>query len=178
MHVQPGNILIELPISPHLHHLLVWGFAVSLPHWSICSPPASQLSQACPHDSRGVWLVGTMWPQWSLHPPTHPSTLSPSPGQTGAGWRAREIFLWLHQGVPGSCLSRGCSELLHHWGFPSCTQCPAFSSLAPLNRLGFSHGSLSRAKPQRRCFPCARVLVGDVCWVVPGVHDVLSSMRA
>lgn len=167
IHVQPGNILIELPISPDLHHLLVWGFAVSLPHWSICSPPASQLSQACPHDTRGIWLWAQCGPNGaSIHPPTHPSTLSPSPGQPGAGWRAREIFLWLHQGVPGFCLSRGCSELLHHWGFPSCTQCPAFSSLAPLNPLGFSHGSLSRARPKRDAFPvcmCLWVMFAGLC---------------
>lgn len=85
--------------------------------------------------------MGTMWLHWSIHP--SPQALSL--GQPCAGWRAREIFLWLHQGVPGSRLSRGYWELVHHWGFPSCSQCPAFSSpFSPSFShwvLGFSTGS-------------------------------------
>lgn len=68
--------------------------------------------------------MGTMWLHWSIHP----SPRALSPGQPCAGCRAREILLRLHQGVPGSRLSRGYWELVHHWGFPSCSQRPAFSS--------------------------------------------------
>lgn len=142
--LQPGNISIELPT------LLICISLMSAPGLGFCCVP-SPLEHLLPRHSGFPELVPTMLEAFGPqagHGPAGPS-IPPSPralsrGSPGAGWRAREIVLWLHQGVPGSRLSRGRWELVHLWGFPSCSQCPAFSSPSPS---GFSHGSLPRAKP-------------------------------
>lgn len=134
--------------SPGLHQPNVSSWSGVLlcpfPAGASASFPASCLSQALPCDVGILWLMGTMWPLRSIHP----TPLSPFPGQPDAGWRAREIFLRLHQGVPGSRLSRGYRELLHRWGFPSCSQCPAFSIPAPRAPPAFPVGACPGPNPE------------------------------
>lgn len=167
--LQPENILIELPtllVCISLTSAPGLGFCCVPAHWSICFSPTFRLSQAHPHNIRGVWPMGTTWPHWSISP----SPLSPSPGQLGAGWRAREIFLRLHQVVPGSRLSRGCWEVLHRWGFPSCSLYPAFSFQDPG---AFPTGACPWSNPKELLSLC---LWGPGCPQLPPPRPLLMEL--
>lgn len=172
--LQPENILIELPILPICISLTSapgLGFLpCPFPAGASASLPASCLSQALPCDAGILWLTGTMWPLRSIHP----TPLSPLPGQPDAGWRAREIFLRLHQGVRGSRPSRGYRELLHRWGFPSCSQLPAFSIPAPRAPPAFPMGARPGPNPEEPLSLRVCALMGDVCCAVLGAHRAVS----
>lgn len=108
--LQPENILIELPTLPSCISLTsapALGFCCVpslLEHLSPLPPsPASRLCELIP-------IMLEPFGPWAQCGSTGASILPPralSLGQLHAGWRAREILLWLHQGVPGSRLSRG-----------------------------------------------------------------------
>lgn len=74
--------------------------------------------------------MGTMWLHWSIHP----FPLSPFPGAALCRLESKGNISVVASGCswlppfPWILGALGYWELLHRWGFPSCSQRPAFSS--------------------------------------------------